>query len=106
MMDNKSAELGAWNGDLLPLEFRELLDLDLSGALDLNIELSGFSTAETDKLLEVSLGEDGDSVPDVEQVAITRIGDLHVTHSQQLLCSNSPEEECYDRSEKQPYEHQ
>src|SRR3546814_10174770 len=38
MMDNKSAELGAWNGDLLPLEFRELLDLDLSGALDLNID--------------------------------------------------------------------
>jgi hypothetical protein len=98
MMDNKSAELSAWNGDLLTKELRELLDLDLSGVLDLNIELSGFATAEIDKLLEVSLGEDGDSVPDVEPVAITQPGYLYMLgDNHKLLCGNALEEESYVR---------
>jgi DNA modification methylase len=97
MMDNRSAELSTWDDDLLRLELGDLLHLDLSGVLDLNIELSGFATAEIDKRLHVDFGEDKDKIPDVEPVPITVVGDIYSLGNHKLVCADALDDESYVR---------
>lgn len=97
MMDNRSAELSTWDNELLRLELGDLLSLNLSGALDLNIELSGFTTAEVDKHLHVDFGEDKEKIPEVEAAAITQLGDGYKLGGHHFICGNALEEDSYVR---------
>ncbi|API61037.1 hypothetical protein BSL82_08445 [Tardibacter chloracetimidivorans] len=98
LMDNRSAELSVWDDDLLHDAVRELTDLDLSGVAELNLELSGFSSAEFDRILDVRGVEQGNSegAPSVESVAITALGDLYDLGDQhRLICGNALEAQTY-----------
>ncbi len=84
--DNKIAEQSEFDMEALQIEFGEL---DL---LDLNLELTGFSTNEIDDMLVAPKGEPlAGSADKPEAIAITRPGDLWVLGNHRLLCGNSLE---------------
>ena len=93
--DNKLAEQSEFDLAELRLELEELESLDL----ELNLELTGFSTSEIDDLLsskiEVEEEDDEDEVPELEAVAVTRAGDLWQMGDHRLICGNALEAETY-----------
>ncbi|MAQ85197.1 MAG: DNA methylase N-4 [Maritimibacter sp.] len=99
--DNRLAELSDWNRDALQIEFADLVDLDLSGDLDFDLELTGFDLPEIDLIIEGA--GDGDAAPpetveepDRTRPAVTRAGDLWHLGRHRLLCGNALEPESYD----------
>lgn len=94
--DNQIANLNPWDDDVLCTALGKLNDLDLAGKLEFSIELTGFQSKEIDLRLEPGDGETkGDSVPDVEPIAITRPGDIWALGEHRLLCGNALEAESY-----------
>jgi hypothetical protein len=96
--DNKTAELSAWDDDLLFEAFESLNDLDLSGVLELNLEHSAFTSAEIDRILERNVIDEkgSDNLPPLEPVAVTQLGDLYDLDGQhKLICGNALEAETY-----------
>jgi len=95
LADNRLAELSGWDDELLRLELSELLELDL----DFSIEVTGFVTAEIDRLLDVSFGEhSADPADEVEppaERAVSKLGDLWQLGRHRLLCANALEELSY-----------
>lgn len=92
--DNKLAQLSGWDNDLLKQEFR------LLGESDLEIELTGFSTAEIDILFEdvsqpASTDPDDAMPEELPQAAVSRPGDLWVLGKHRLLCGSALEVENY-----------
>jgi DNA modification methylase len=92
--DNKLAQLSGWDNDLLKQEFR------LLGESDLEIELTGFSTAEIDILFEdvnkPACTDPDDAMPEaIPQTATSRPGDLWVLGKHRLLCGSALEAENY-----------
>lgn len=98
--DNKLALNAGWDRELLAIELQALIDLDF------DIEITGFSSTETDILFE----EIRDSSPDAQQaeddnippvgdgaLAVTRRGDLWVLGRHRLLCGDSREATTFDR---------
>jgi len=100
---NKTATMAEWDQKLLKLEFEDLYELSLDTGLD--IELSGFSSAEIDSILLGGVGsmQDGgcDESEEAETLepgagpAISRVGDLWILDQHRLLCGNSLEEASY-----------
>lgn len=86
--DNKLAQLSGWDANLLKQEFL------LLGDSDLEIELTGFSTAEVDLLLDIP-DESGSTDPDdalpeeLPQLPVSRPGDLWLLGNHRLLCGNA-----------------
>lgn len=91
---NKLAELAGWDNELLSLE---LADLDAAG-FDLN--LTGFSDEEIEKLLidiEGDPADDGppeqsevdDEVPDVPFNPVSRTGDVWMLGAHRLICGDA-----------------
>ncbi len=92
--DNKTAELSAWDFDLLPIELSELQ------AGDFDLSLLGFDQDELAKLLggEVQDGLcDPDEVPEPPDEAVTRPGDLWLLGDHRLLCGDSSTPTAVDR---------
>lgn len=92
--DNKLAQLSGWDNDLLQQEFR------LLGESDLEIKLTGFSTAEIDILFEdasqpASTDPDDAILEELPQAAVSRPGDLWVLGKHRLLCGSALEAESY-----------
>ena len=88
--DNKTAELAEWNYDLLPLEIRELQQAEF------DLSLLGFDTDELEKMLaggdDVTEGEtDPDAVPELPEVAASRLGEIYRLGRHRLLCGSSTE---------------
>lgn len=84
--DNKSAELAAWNYDLLPIELA-----DLQG-MEFDLGLLGFDEGELAQLLSAGGNAgltDPDEVPAPPDEAITQPGDLWVLGKHRLLCGDS-----------------
>ncbi|MEK6677705.1 MAG: DNA methyltransferase, partial [Planctomycetota bacterium] len=86
--DNRTAELAAWDFDLLSLELEDLrgLEFDLDGL--------GFGSEELEKLLGAAIhGEAGktdpDSIPEPPDKATTQPGDLWLLGQHRLLCGDS-----------------
>lgn len=98
LADNKLALNAGWDQELLAIELQGLIDLDFE------VELTGFSLAETDLILDQSRnrdvrGEDQDldRVPAVPSIATTRMGDVWQLGNHRLVCGDAREREAYDR---------
>jgi len=102
--DNKLAEMSSWNVDLLKSEM-ELLFTD-----DIDIEITGFSTAESDLILDPQASavpkargrQDEQDRQDLqgqyfERPIVSRLDDLWVLGSHRLLCANALEASSYSR---------
>lgn len=98
--DNKLAELAGWDHKLLKIELQYLLDLDLKLDLDFYTTITGFASADIDRIVtgesEGSANVD-DALPEgVEQAAtVSRLGDLWQLGDHRLLCGDSRDEQSY-----------
>jgi hypothetical protein len=82
--DNRLAEKSGWDNTLLALELGELSNLDL------DIQLTGFDTAEIDVLLSPMLDdEELPAEPDLKSPPVSRVGDLWELGPHRLLCGDS-----------------
>lgn len=94
--DNKLGELSSWDAQLLSQHLTELSDLDFE------VELTGFSTAEIDVLLEPDSADDqpdpDDAVPPIDPSApaVTRLGDKWLLGKHRLLCADALLAESYE----------
>jgi DNA modification methylase len=97
LADNRLAEKAGWDKEILAIELQVLTDLDF------NVELTGFSTAETDIVLEEAAEAKGappapeDEVPNAPAAAATvsRPGDLWALGAHRLLCGNALDPAAY-----------
>ncbi len=92
--DNKIPELSTWDLPMLKIEIQELSLPDL----DLDLSITGFDTAETDRLLgcATSDNEDADdAVPELKACATSRLGDLWVLGSHKVYCGSALDEDSY-----------
>jgi DNA modification methylase len=92
--DNKTAELAEWDPDRLVQELTALQ------ALDVPLDLLGFSAQELQGLLDTDLpgGEAGpDAVPEPPDAAITQRGDLWRLGDHRLLCGDASQTADIDR---------
>jgi DNA modification methylase len=95
LADNKLALNAGWDEEILAMELESLIALDL----DFNIELTGFSIAEIDSLIEGRKPEEsGDPKDDLlpetgEGLAVTQLGDMWQLGPHRLICGDalSPE---------------
>jgi len=97
LADNKIALNAGWDQELLALELQELIDLDF------DIELTGFSLAEVDFVLDTAResatsGEAGpiDHIPVMSGTPVARAGDLWHLGRHRLLCGDARDAEAYD----------
>lgn len=83
--DNKLALNAGWDDELLSLELK---DLQLN---DFDLSLTGFNEEELEKLLvEAVEGQtDPDDVPEVQETAITVLGDIWTLGKHRLMCGDS-----------------
>jgi len=92
--DNKTADAAEWDYELLPVELRELKDMNV------DLGLIGFDEDELAKMLNGNI-EDGltdpDDVPEPPDDPITQPGDLWVLGDHRLLCGDSSLESDLDR---------
>jgi len=98
--DNKLALNAGWDRSLLAIELQALIDLDF------DVDITGFSLAEIEVVLDEALESSPDPAHDAEnQVppltdqisAITRQGDLWVLDRHRVLCGDSRQHETFDR---------
>jgi DNA modification methylase len=98
LADNKLALNAGWDEELLGLELKELQVLDPGFTID----LTGFSVAEADSLIEgLSIEEPGnpedDRLPELaEGPAVTRPGDLWFLGNHRLVCGDALSPEVVD----------
>jgi DNA modification methylase len=95
--DNRLAELAGWDNDLLAVELGELAVLEL----DFEIEVTGFSTAEIDLLIEgtapPAAPDPFDDAPPPGPTAVTRVGDLWRLGPHRLLCGDGLQRTSWER---------
>lgn len=98
LADNKLALNAGWDREILAIELQGLVDLEF------DVELTGFSLAEIDFVLdEAGEGDpDGndapqDLVPVVSGPAVTRMGDLWALGRHRLLCGDTRNADDMDR---------
>ncbi|MBI3129677.1 MAG: site-specific DNA-methyltransferase [Candidatus Tectomicrobia bacterium] len=88
--DNKLALNAGWDQDLLAVELQALVDLDF------DVELTGFSLAEVDLVLDAAGERDpsgptgpADRIPPPPAAAVSRRGDLWQCGRHRLLCGDA-----------------
>lgn len=83
--DNKLALNAGWDNEMLKVEFQEL------GDLGFDLELTGFSLDEIDKLNPKTVEglTDEDSVPEVQETPKTVLGDIWLLGEHRLMCGDS-----------------
>lgn len=98
LADNKLALNAGWD--------REILAIELQGLVDLNfdVELTGFSLAEIDFVLDEAGEADPaapdtaeDAVPDVTGPAVTSMGDIWILGRHKLVCGDARSSDDYSR---------
>jgi DNA modification methylase len=98
LADNRLAEKAGWDKELLAIELQGLIELDL------DIELTGFETAEIDLILEeareaseaASGPEDAVTEP-LPGPAVSQPGDLWLLGAHRLLCGDARDQAAYDQ---------
>jgi len=87
LADNKLALNAGWDNDLLALELHELQELDF------NFDIVGFNQDELDALLngftEVVGLTDEDDIPQVQEKAISVLGDIWLLGNHRVMCGDS-----------------
>jgi hypothetical protein len=90
LADNKLALNAGWDREMLAIELQGLIELDF------DIELTGFSLAETDFILDDAAqsdpdGCDGseDNVPPLGAAAVTRRSDIWLLGRHKLICGDA-----------------
>ena len=103
LADNKLAELGSWDEDLLRLEFEALLELDLQVDLSFDIGITGFASAEIDRLIDAeatpfSEPAADDEIPttDHDTAAVSQLGDVWQLNEHRVICGDAREADVYD----------
>lgn len=97
--DNRLAELGGWEKDLLKLELGEL-SIEFP---DLDLTVTGFESAELDLIIlgdaqvETPTELKSDGISEVSGSPVTRVGDLWLLESHRLLCGDARHAESYRR---------
>lgn len=91
--DNKLALNAGWDDELLSLELK---DLQLN---DFDLSLTGFNEEELAKLLvdAVEGQTDPDDVPEIQDNAITVLGDIWTLGKHRLMCGDSTSIDAVDR---------
>ncbi len=90
LADNKLALNAGWDRDILAIELQGLIDLDF------DVELTGFSLAEIDFVLDAASDADPDTadepedkVPAISGPAVTRMGDVWELGRHRLVCGDA-----------------
>lgn len=90
LADNKLALNAGWDPELLAQELQELIDIDF------DVDLTGFSLAEIDVILDDAREADPDArdapedaVPEPSAVVVTQRGDLWKLGEHYLLCGDA-----------------
>jgi len=86
LADNRVSQEAVWDNDLLALELDEL-KLD-----DYDLDLTGFDVDEIADLLADDPAEgltDEDSVPEIPETPVTKVGDVWVLGNHRLMCGDS-----------------
>lgn len=95
LADNKIAEQGSWDNELLTIEFKHLLDIKF------DLSLTGFEMPEIDLVLgsaDKAKREVEDlPVPPLAATAVTVPGDLWVIGPHRLICGDAQELTVYKR---------
>jgi DNA modification methylase len=94
LADNRIPELSTWDLPMLKLEIQELSLPDL----DLDLSVTGFDTAETDRILgAASANTDNadDAVPELHGCAVSRLGDMYLLGRHKVYCGSALDEESY-----------
>lgn len=95
IVDNRLSELSRWDKETLKLEFEGLIELDY------DVELTGFSTAEVDLIIdgtdEVSGATEDPAIPEPPEIPVTRPGDVWELGPHRLLCADSTMPDTYAR---------
>jgi DNA modification methylase len=92
LADNKIPELSTWDLPMLKLELQELSLPDL----DLDLPLTGFDTAETDRILGSASSEEADDmVPELQTNATSRLGDIWLLGRHKVFCGSALQEDSY-----------
>lgn len=93
--ENQLGAMSEWDLDELKLEFGELLEFNL----DLNIELTGFTTCEIDQIVAEPAEQESPVEPEVvvEEVPVTRLGDLWALGDHRLFCGDAQEKASYQQ---------
>ena len=92
LADNRLSELATWDRAELSLELQEL-----SLEFDSELELTGFDGAELEILLSGVVGDtDEDEPPQVEDAAVTRLGDVWKMGDHRLVCGDALNAATYD----------
>jgi DNA modification methylase len=95
LADNRLAELGSWNREVLQLELQELSSLEV----DFSLEVTGFSLPEIDAICfgPGSDSEPGEAIPDVKETPTCQVGDLWLLGPHKLLIGDATSPEALDR---------
>ena len=99
LADNRLAEEAGWDQEMLAIELQGLIELDVS------IELTGFDTVETDRILDAHAEANApdrnsdDDVPPIPEpgISVTQPGDLWLLGRHRLLCADATIASSYDR---------
>jgi len=96
--DNKLALNANWDKEMLAVELQGLIEMDF------DVELTGFTIAETDLVLEEAKNRDMrgkdsdlDRVPPLPETAVTLPGDLWLLGHHRLLCGDTRSKEDLSR---------
>jgi DNA modification methylase len=98
LADNKLAEKAGWDRELPAIELQGLIELDV------DIELTGFETAEIDFILEETREASGAPTGPEDKApapspgpAVSQTGDLWLLGKHRLLCGDARDKTAYDR---------
>jgi hypothetical protein len=89
---NGLADKSGWNKQLLAIEFKELLEIELSLELDFGLAITGLELPQIDQLV-AGLGEGApvERVPeaDLTHPPVSRLGDLWLLDEHRLICGDA-----------------
>ncbi len=96
---NRLPELNSWDDEALALEFEELMALEVTLDLDIDLTITGFEPAEIDRMI-TSLGKGADDCDDLPPEVdpgppVTQLGDVWLMDRQRILCGDATEPASY-----------
>lgn len=94
LADNRTHEEAEWIDELLAIELIEIRDMGY------DLDITGFDPDELDKLLAGDAGDgltDDDAIPELQEKAISKAGDVWVCGNHRLLCGDSTDRATIDK---------